>query len=133
MKHLFTVAALTVATFIASCSGAEAGANGDTPAEKTTKTGPAAPGKMNELMVMLDGTEGCGQKAADAFFSDSLKNSLNESNSLTFANYNMAEAKVVAAEGQCCTMEAKAGVTTRSFKLCWEGDKVTGVEDLGMK
>lgn len=133
MKNLLTAAALTVATFMASCSGAEAGASGDTATEKTTKTTAAAPGKMNDLMAMLDGTEGCGQKAVDAFFSDSLKNSLNESNSLTFANYNMAEAKVVAVEGQCCTMEAKAGVTTRSFKLCWEGDKVTGVEDLGMK
>lgn len=133
MKNLFTIAALTVVTFITSCSGAEAGATGDTPAEKVTKTETAAPGKMNDLMAMLDGTEGCGQKAVDAFFSDSLKNSLNESNSLTFANYNMMEAKVVAAEGQCCTMEAKAGVTTRSFKLCWTGDQVTGVEDLGMK
>ncbi len=131
MKNLFTVAALTLATFIASCSGAEA--NGATESEKTAKTELAAPGKMNDLMAMLDGTEGCAQRAANAFFSDSLKNSLDESNSLTFANYNMQEAKVVAVEGQCCTMEAKAGVTTRTFKLCWEGDKVTGVEDLGMK
>lgn len=131
MRNLLTVAALTVATFIVSCSGAEA--NGATEAEKTAKTELAAPGKMNDLMAMLDGTEGCAQRAANAFFSDSLKNSLDESNSLTFANYNMQEAKVVAVEGQCCTMEAKAGVTTRTFKLCWEGDKVTGVEDLGMK
>ena len=132
MRNLLTVAALTVATFIVSCSGAEAGATGDN-AEKTAKTELVAPGKMNDLMAMLDGTEGCAQKAVDAFFSDSLKNSLEESNSLTFANYNMQEAKVVAVEGQCCTMEAKAGVTTRTFKLCWEGDKVTAVEDLGMK
>ncbi len=133
MRNLITAAALVMATFIASCSGAEAGAGTHNEAEKTTKTETAAPGKMNDLMAMLDGTEGCAQRAADAFFSDSLKNSLDESNSLTFANYNMMEAKVVAVEGQCCTMEAKAGVTTRSFKLCWEGDKVTGVEDLGMK
>ena len=132
MKNIFTTAALSAAILIASCASASSAENSAT--DQPTKEAKAAnPGKMNELMTMLDGTEGCGQKAADAFFSDSLKNSLNESNNLTFANYNMSEAKMVAVAGQCCTMEAKAGVTARSFKLCWEGDKVTGVEDLGMK
>lgn len=133
MKNLFTAAALTVATFIASCSGAEANATTETGTEKSGKTAVPNPGKMNELMALLDGTEGCAQKAVNTYFTEDLKNSLDESNSLTFANYNMMEAKVIAVEGQCCTMEAKSGVTTRSFKLCWQGDKVSSVEDLGMK
>lgn len=131
MKKLLTVA-FSAVMFIACGSNAEA-TGSDATAEKETKTAVANPGKMNDLMGMLDGTEGCAQKAVNTFFSDELKNSLEESNSLTFANYNMQEAKVVSVEGQCCTMEAKAGVTTRSFKLCWQGDKVSSVEDLGMK
>lgn len=130
MRKLFTVACSAV-LFIACSSSTDV--SEDTMAEKQTKTVAANPGKMNDLMAMLDGTEGCAQKAVNAYFSDELKNSLEASNSLTFANYNMMEAKVVAVEGQCCTMEAKAGVTTRSFKLCWQGDKVSSVEDLGMK
>jgi hypothetical protein len=30
-------------------------------------------------------------------------------------------------------MEAKAGVTTRSFKICWQDDKIISIEDLGIK
>lgn len=129
MKKVFTAVVLSAAIFITSCGGGT-----DKPTE-TPAAAPAAanPGKMNDFMVLLDGTDGSAKKAADAYFSDSLKNSQAESNSLTFTNYNMKDAKVVSVEGQCCTMEAKAGVTTRSFKLCWQGDKVTGIEDLGIK
>lgn len=121
MKKLFTAAALSAAIFIASCGG-----GADKPAA-------ANPGKMNEFMAMLDDTEGSSKKAADSYFSDSLKSSMEASSDLGFTNYTMKEAKVTAVEGQCCTMEAKAGLTTRSFKLCWQGDKVTSVQDLGIK
>lgn len=131
MKKLFAVA-FSAVIFIACSSNTDA-TGGDATTEKQTKTAVPNPGKMNDLMAMLDGTEGCAQKAVNAHFTDELKNSLEESNSLTFANYNMEEAKVISVEGQCCTMEAKSGVTTRSFKLCWQGDKVSSVEDLGMK
>ena len=131
MKKVFT-AALSAVIFITSCSSTDKPA-GDVATDKQTKTAVANPGKMDAFMLMLDGTEGSAQKAADAYFTDSLKNSLEESNSLTFVNYNMMDAKVGAVDGPCCTMEAKAGVTTRSFKLCWQGDKVISVEDLGIK
>jgi hypothetical protein len=122
MKKVFTAAALSAAIFIASCGGGT-----DKPAAA------ANPGKMNDFMAMLDDTEGSSKKAADSYFSDSLKTSEEASTGLGFTNYTMKEAKVVAVEGQCCTMEAKAGMTTRSFKLCWQGDKVTSIRDLGIK
>jgi hypothetical protein len=125
MKKVFTAVALSATLFIAACGGGS-----DKPAEAPAV---ANPGKMNDFIAILDGTDGSSKKAADTYFSDSLKNSQAESNNLTFTNYIMKDAKVVSVEGQCCTMEAKAGVTTRSFKLCWQGDKVTGIEDLGIK
>lgn len=134
MKNVFTAAVVSAAIFITSCGGATAKSPGDAAADRQgTTTAAANPGKMNDFMAMLDGTEGSAQKAADAYFTDNLKNTLAESNKLTFADFTMTDAKVVSVEGQCCTMEAKAGVTTRSFKLCWQDNKVTGIEDLGIK
>jgi len=132
MKNIFTTAALSVAIIMASCSGAEANPAGAAPKEtKTAAT--STPGKMKEFMAMLDGTEGSAQKAADAYFSEELKSKLAEGNSLTFTDYIMSGAKVVASNAPCCTMEAKAGVTTRSFKICWQDDKIISIEDLGIK
>jgi len=34
---------------------------------------------------------------------------------------------------EICTMEAKAGMTVRTYVLTWEGGKITSVEDKGMK
>lgn len=134
MKNVFTAVAFSAAIIMASCSGAEARTAADAPADKPAKAAKAAnPGKMNEFMAMLDGTDGCAKKAANAYFTDDLRNSLEESNKITFNEFMLSDAKVVSVEGQCCTMEAKAGVTTRSFKLCWQGDKVSSIEDLGIK
>lgn len=133
MKKLFTAIVLPVAILMASCSGAEAGSAADVPADKTAKTKTANPGKMNDFMAMLDGTDGSAKKAADAYFSEDLKSSLADSDKLTFVDFTMKAAKVVSVEGSCCTMEAQAGVTTRSFRLCWQDDKITSIEDLGIK
>lgn len=47
--------------------------------------------------------------------------------------YDLGSPKVVAAEGDCSTMEAKAGMTTRTYVLCWKDGKIATVEDKGMK
>jgi hypothetical protein len=135
MKNIFTTAALSVAIIMASCSGIAAQSNKSAAKDKApAKTAASStPGKMKEFMAMLDGTEGSAQKAADAYFSDELKSKLAEGNSLTFTDYIMSSAKVVASNAPCCTMEAKAGVTTRSFKICWQDDKIISIEDLGIK
>lgn len=134
MKNIFSAAALSIAIIAASCSGATAHSTGESPKETPAKKmAPSSPGKMKEFMAMLDGTEGSSQKAADAYFSDDLKKSQAEDDNLTFNNFILSEAKVVASNLPCCTMEAKAGVTTRRFELCWEGDKVTSIKDLGIK
>ncbi len=49
--------------------------------------------------------------------------------------YKLSEPTVVSvsADGKCYMMEAKAGITVRSYNICWEGGKITGIEDKGMK
>ena len=51
--------------------------------------------------------------------------------------YDLSDASFVSCETKdgkkWCTMEAKAGITVRTYVLCWEGGKITSVEDKGMK
>lgn len=47
--------------------------------------------------------------------------------------YNLEKAKVVSADKDCYTMEAGAGMTVRTYVLCWEAGKIKSVEDKGMK
>jgi hypothetical protein len=51
--------------------------------------------------------------------------------------YDMTAPKVIKEEKKgaatCYDMEAKAGMTTRTYGVCWEGGKISTVEDKGMK
>jgi hypothetical protein len=47
--------------------------------------------------------------------------------------YDLGSPKVVATEGDCSTMEAKAGMTVRTYVLCWKDGKIATVEDKGMR
>jgi hypothetical protein len=51
--------------------------------------------------------------------------------------YDLSEPTVVSCEKkegkEWCVMEAKAGITVRTYALAWENGKITSVEDRGMK
>ncbi|MFY9307673.1 MAG: hypothetical protein WAQ28_01365 [Bacteroidia bacterium] len=47
--------------------------------------------------------------------------------------YNLENAKVISADKECYTMEAGAGMTVRTYVLCWEAGKIKSVEEKGMR
>ena len=47
--------------------------------------------------------------------------------------YNLSEPNVTASNAGCYTVEFKAGVTTRTYDICWENGKINKVVDKGMK
>jgi hypothetical protein len=51
--------------------------------------------------------------------------------------YDLKDPKVTKSETRgaqtCYTLDAKAGVTTRTYDVCWEGGKIAAVEDKGMR
>jgi hypothetical protein len=47
--------------------------------------------------------------------------------------YNLEKPKVVSADKDCYTMEAGAGMTVRTYVLCWEGGKIKSVEEKEVK
>ncbi len=47
--------------------------------------------------------------------------------------YDLKDPKVIAKKGDCYDFEAKAGMTTRTYAVCWAGGKIKTVESKGMK
>jgi len=47
--------------------------------------------------------------------------------------YDLESPKVIKVDGDCETMEAKSGMTVRTYIVCWKDSKIATIEDKGMK
>jgi hypothetical protein len=47
--------------------------------------------------------------------------------------YMLSKPKVVSKDGDCYTMEAEAGITVRTYNVCWTEGKISKIEDKGMR
>lgn len=112
MKRLISLVLLTATIY--ACGGS--GSSND------VKVSP----EMESFMKQLNGT------------SDNVAAALNqygtpELDKKDMDLYNLEKPKVVSADKDCYTMEAGAGMTIRTYSLCWEGGKIKSIEDKGMR
>jgi len=105
--------AFIITTAIAACGG------------KKGSTVSSSP-EMESFMKMLDGKSSTVETALGKYGSEGL-------NKADMDLYDLKDPKVVATNGNCYTMEAKSGITTRTYDLCWESGKIKSVTDKGMK
>jgi predicted small secreted protein len=47
--------------------------------------------------------------------------------------YDLKDPTVTAKTGDCFTFDAKSGMTTRTYDVCWKGGKISSVADKGMR
>jgi hypothetical protein len=47
--------------------------------------------------------------------------------------YDLKDPKVLEANGDCYLLECKSGMTKRKYNVCWEGGKISSIEDKGME
>lgn len=47
--------------------------------------------------------------------------------------YDLAKPTVVEANGNCYLLQCTSGMTKRKYNLCWEGGKISSIEDKGME
>ena len=83
--------------------------------------------EMTAFLAKFDGTDAAVTAALKEFGADE-----------TVADddmgmYTLGEPKVVGAEGDCFTFEAKAGMTIRTYNVCWAEGKINKIEDKGMR
>lgn len=47
--------------------------------------------------------------------------------------YDLKEPRVISAAGNCYLLQCASGMTKRKYNICWEGGKISAVEDMGME
>ncbi|KIG12960.1 hypothetical protein DB30_00844 [Enhygromyxa salina] len=82
---------------------------------------------MKNFMAKFDGTDPAVTAALKEFGANE------EIHDDDMGMYTLKDPKVVAAEGDCFTMEAGAGMTIRTYNVCWAEGKINKIEDKGMR
>lgn len=112
---LFCTSCIALAMVLTSCGG-KGGGSSDI----------KVPAEMTEFMGMLKGKSDATDAALTKYAADGLDKK-------DMQMYDLKNPKVLSADKDCCTMEAKSGMTTRTYVLCWEAGKIKSIEDKGMK
>ena len=47
--------------------------------------------------------------------------------------YDLKEPKVLEVNGSCYLLQCASGMTKRKYNICWEGGKISSIEDKGME
>ena len=124
MKALQTVVAMAVLAFaFAACGGGDSKGSGSGGEEKKAVTVSA---EMTAFMGDLKGTS----KDVEAALA---KHGVEGLDKKDMDMYDLNSPEVVKSEADCYTMDAKAGMTIRTYVLCWKGGKIATVEDKGMR
>ncbi len=85
---------------------------------------------MQDFMGMIKGSYTDVEAALDKFGAEGLDRA-------DMDIYDLTEPKAVSCQktdsGECCTMEAGAGMTIRTYDICWTDGKITSIVDKGMR
>ncbi|MCA9537414.1 MAG: hypothetical protein KC620_00920 [Myxococcales bacterium] len=115
----------------AEAKAAEAKANeaaAAAPAEKPAEPAPAAAEPSAEMKDFLGGFGSSDQVEAAL-----KKHGVEGLETGDMEMYDLKEPKVVATNGACYDFEAKAGMTVRTYEVCWAEGKINKVTDKGMR
>ncbi|MBP7865657.1 MAG: hypothetical protein KA419_06875 [Acidobacteria bacterium] len=140
MRRVLLMAGLVLCVLaLGGCKKAE-----ETPAATTAATGTAAPApdvppaapavevsaEMKDFLSMLKGKSADVTAALDKYGAEGLARQ-------DMDMYDLVSPTVIKTETQgdktTYTLEAKAGITVRTYALTWSGGKITAVEDKGMR
>ncbi|GEM_PF-1374509 len=104
----------------------------DDKVEEAAPEKPAAPvvevsEDMKNFMAKFDGTDAAVTAALKEFGSGE---TITDDD---MGMYTLSDPKVVANTGDCFTMEAGAGMTVRTYEVCWADGKINKIEDKGMR
>jgi hypothetical protein len=112
MKRFFIVLSASVLLF-SSCGGENAEAVEVSP-------------EMKGFMEMLTGDDVAVEKALDKY---ALESTSREDMDM----YSLESPEVTSAKDNCYHMDAKAGMTVRTYEICWEEGKISKIVDKGFK
>ena len=113
-KFILPVFLFTALTVFYSCGGGEKKSTAKVSAE------------MQDFMNNLNGKSASVASALQQFGKEGL-------DTKDMGIYDLANPKVLETNGNCYLIECKSGMTKRKYNLCWEGGKISSIEDKGME
>ena len=132
MKKLAIAFALAAAFTTAACKKKEekaGGGGGTTTAEPAAAKVDVSP-EMQAFLAGIKGKSADVEAALKAHGAEGL-------DTKDMGMYDLQSPKVTATKKDgdktCYTFDAKAGMTTRTYDVCWTGGKITEVVDKGMR
>ena len=112
-KVLFAFVLLATVSFTIACGG-----------EK--KSSAKVSTEMQDFMHYLNGKSAVVASALTQFGKDGL-------DTKDMGLYDLANPKILETNGNCYLIECMSGITKRKYNLCWEGGKISSIEDKGME
>lgn len=121
---------ITTVTLIALCSVGSLGCSGKD--GKDGKNGKNSGASAIEISAEMKGFVG-GMGTSDKVEASLKKYGAEGLDAKGMEMYDLKDPKVTAKSGDCFDFEAKAGMTTRTYAVCWKAGKIEKVESKGMK
>jgi hypothetical protein len=83
--------------------------------------------EMTAFLAKFDGTDAAVKAALTEFGADEAV--VDDDMGM----FSLGKPKVVAKDGDCYTFETEAGITIRTYNVCWAEGKINKIEDKGMR
>jgi hypothetical protein len=129
MKKLAIAFALAALFTTAACKKKEEGGGGGAAKEETAPKADVSP-EMQAFLAGIKGKSSDVEGALKAHGAEGL-------DTKDMGMYDLSSPKVTGTKKDgdktCYTFDAKAGMTTRTYDVCWTGGKITEVADKGMR
>lgn len=117
-KIVLTLSLFSAILFVTACGGK--GEKGE------KKSSSKVSAEMQGFMDKLDGKSASVTAALGQFGKAGLEDQ-------DMDLFNLEDPKVLETNGNCYLLECKSGMTKRKYNLCWEGGKISSIEDKGME
>ncbi len=119
-KTLLAVSLFTAFLFITACGGS------DDKKGKEKESSAKVSSEMQDFMNNFNGRSASVTVALEQFGKPGLEDQ-------DMDMYDLKEPKVLEVNGNCYLIQCKSGMTKRKYNVCWEGGKISSIEDKGME
>lgn len=126
-RNLLVVTVFTMLSLLTACGGkSEKKSESKTESKEQNKAGVTLSTEMQDFMLNFNGRSASVRVALDDFGKPGLDRK-------DMDLYDLNKPVVLESAGNCHLMQFESGITKRKYNVCWEGGKISSIEDKGME